>query len=375
MRKFSILMALVGLLLLPLSADAKPKKNEGTFSEQQTMLNNQAAEATRNGEFAKAEKLFVAMLAIGEFDLVWLNLARTYARENKCLEAEEAYTHVLGAKQLKGYRDQIEKLYPGYVEELKTQCNAQIRLECTPADMTITIDGGVERKCDPNAVYNLVPGQHMFVGTATFSSSEKASMNSIVVTARANELITGSLVIEDEEEKTRREAERARLEAEKAKELQNIIENNDITLEDFEKKSFLFKALGYSFIGGGALILGGGIGMTLYYYYDYQDLYDQNKAGKIDNSKLNRAKKNNQKYMNGGYAMMAVGGSMLVAGVALVVIDAVRYQPQIETLKKNQRDAREEQQEAAEPVTTTDSFGFAPVVNSDFAGFTLFGTF
>ena len=365
MRRFTILaMILLACLLIPFQAFAEKKASksskkdatktpavkavqEGELSDQQIMLNNDAAAATKAGEFDKAEKLFTSMLLLGEFDVIWMNLARTYAAENKCLEAKDAYSHVLDAPRLAGMRSIVEERMPAYLQELDEMCNAPIVIECSPADMKIAIDGGVEMSCDAGVVYNLVPGQHMVVGKAKFENAVSTSMNSIVVNAVAGQTTTAQLEIINMDEQNEI--------------LKKAIEDAGVSLEDYRHRSKLFKSLGYTFIGVGAGVLGGGLGLALYYYNDYQKKYDANQQGSISSESLNKTKKSYTKYMNGGWAMTAVGGAMLIAGISLVVVDAVKWQPQIERLEETMND----------PV----SFEFTPAVSYDFAGFMISGTF
>ena len=90
-------------MTLPLAAHAKKPKasDEPTFTEQQIALNNEAVEASNVGNYSKAEKLYLASLEMGEFNITWLNLGRIYAKENKCREAEQAYARVTDAPKIK----------------------------------------------------------------------------------------------------------------------------------------------------------------------------------------------------------------------------------------------------------------------------------
>lgn len=95
----------------------------GFFSEEQLSLNARAAEATNAGDYEQAELLFRANLRLGEFDITWLNLGRTYARHGKCIEAREAYSHVLDAPiQRENANIKIEEILGKYQGELQDEC-------------------------------------------------------------------------------------------------------------------------------------------------------------------------------------------------------------------------------------------------------------
>ena len=72
--------------------DAKPVG--GKMSTEQIMLNNQAQAAVQESKFNKAEQLFIALLELGEFNVIWYQLGKTYAREDKCIEAYDAFSEM-----------------------------------------------------------------------------------------------------------------------------------------------------------------------------------------------------------------------------------------------------------------------------------------
>ena len=176
MRKIPVLLVMAAFLL-PMTATAKPEKPSKEarakeskksskssktvqaepqkepevtvdFSDEQIMLNNQAVDAANAGNYKKAEQLYNAMLQIAEMTVIWANLGGTYLKEGKCLEAAEAYKNVWTSPKISQIpAEQIEAGATAKLKELERQCNAQVVLNCTPAEMTVTIDGGAERPC------------------------------------------------------------------------------------------------------------------------------------------------------------------------------------------------------------------------------------
>ncbi len=358
MRKFSIILALFAMMLLPFTAmaqdskksgnkgkkvssekaapkeEAKPAQADNTFSVEQILLNNHAYDATAARDFEKAELLFKALLALGEFNIVWVNLGRTYISEGKCIEARDALNHAATAPKLADLPvDVVNEKAKEYMDILDQMCSSKVVMNCNPSDMSISIDGGREMKCKSSPI-SLVPGQHSFFGRTDYG------FNTAGVTSVEGQTTTVDIEVINFEQ---------------------VVIDAGVSVESLQKRSKLFKGIGYSFIGVGAGLLGGGIGLAVYYYNDYKEAYNKNQQEQdlLDSDRLREIKKKNEKYMAGGYAMSAIGGAMLVAGISLVVVDAVKIQPQIEKLDSHK----------------TSYFDISPVFSPEFNGLTLSGTF
>jgi tetratricopeptide (TPR) repeat protein len=302
-----------------------------SFSNEQIMLNNQAVVATKEQNYQKAEQLFNAMLQIGEFNIIWMNLGRTYTSQNKCIEAADAFARVATAPPIADFpAEVINAKTDDYIRELNDQCSSTVVLNCNPPDATITIDGGMELVCTSDPI-KLVPGRHSIYAKTSYG------FNTVVVDTNAYETSNVDVSVVDYEQ---------------------VVNDAGITLVDLNKKSKLFKALGYSFIGAGAAVMGGGFGLMGYaYFVHYPETHGNDLDIPLDQD-ANKYREERQKvtyrYLNSSYAMVAVGGAMLAAGVALVIIDAVNYVPQIKTLESAQ--------------TGLSDFRFSPVFSPEFAG-------
>lgn len=301
-----------------------------SFSNEQIMLNNQAVVATKEQNYQKAEQLFNAMLQIGEFNIIWMNLGRTYTSQNKCIEAADAFARVATAPPIADFpAEVINAKTDDYIRELNNQCSSTVVLNCNPPDTTITIDGGIELVCTSDPI-KLVPGRHSIYAKTSYG------FNTVVVDTNAYETSNVDISVVDYEQ---------------------VVNDAGITLVDLNKKSKLFKALGYSFIGAGAAVMGGGFGLMGYaYFVHYPETHygDIPEDVKDPNKYREDRQKTTYKYLNSSYAMVAVGGAMLAAGIALVIIDAVNYVPQIKTLESAQ--------------TGLSDFRFSPVFSPEFAG-------
>ena len=367
MKKLSLMLALMAAAMLPVTAvaqdttksksskkkskaskadagnkaeadDGSAKAAEGvSFTDEQILLNNRAAEATKKGDFKQAEQLYNALLQIGESNIVWFNLGHSQAKQDKCIEARSSFEHVADAPKILEYftPEEINERTEKAMRELSEKCSATIRVSCNPQEMEISIDGGDPIKCSETE-YSVVPGKHSIMGR-----TEKG-FNTIVVDATANMLTVAPIEVIDYEA---------------------IVDKAGITPEELQKKSTLFKALGYTFIGVGAATAATGGIMDYYFWNKYKN--DLNKVNNQEgsSSNTNKIKQEQSDYYNYiyvGYALIGVGSAMAITGVILVVYDAFSIQPQLEELSRGKT--------AFAPM-------FAPVVSPQFTGFTLSATF
>ena len=137
MQKILYHLILLSFIMLPLTALAQdesfeknmsPERERVSFSIEQIMLNNEAIEAVQTGNDSRAEHLYNAILSIQENNFTWLDLGKTYARQNKCIEAYDAYHHVATAPILDNDDMTPEELMT-YIQkalsELDAQCSAK----------------------------------------------------------------------------------------------------------------------------------------------------------------------------------------------------------------------------------------------------------
>ena len=340
MRKLSLALISVAGCMFPLSAMAQDTSSSssdsgkaavvgGKLSDEQLMLNNQAVAAVKNNEFKKAELLYQALLELGEFNYIWYQLGKTYARQDKCVEAYDAYGHVETAPILdpEEYNpEMIKDATRKGLAELDDKCSAKVEFTCNPEQMTLSVDGGVEFECSSNQV-PFTPGRHSVYAKTSFG------FNTVVVTAVSGQVTTSKVKVINYEE---------------------IASNAGLTPEELEQRSRLFKILGYTFVGAGAAIgIGGGLWMW-WEDHDYDNYYKEHKTQIAD---VQKKKDKAEKMLPVSYALLATGSAMAVAGAVLLIYDAVKIQPQLEDLYRNQ------------------SFNISPVFSPEFSGFALTGTF
>ncbi|MBQ1924490.1 MAG: hypothetical protein II180_00060 [Proteobacteria bacterium] len=320
----------------------QPAEAEHTFSDEQVMLNNQAVDAVSSGNYGKAEQLFNSMLQIGEFNVIWMNLGRTYANQNKCIEAKDAYAHVFTAPKIDDFpSDMINQTTKTFIKELEERCSSKLVLSCSPEDMTISIDSGREMKCTSEEIA-LVPGLHSVFGKTDYG------FNTVGV-----ETISGHTSVAEIEVVDYKKV------AAEAKE----------SPEELLKKSTIFKAAGYSLLGVGVAMAAGGFGWWGYSYNLWQNncgevevLNGYKSCGGSDGvknaGKVNgKTRQDIEKAQIAGGVIGAVGTAMVITGVTLVLYDALSIRPKYE--------------EAA----SLQSFRISPTFSPEFSGLSFTGRF
>lgn len=312
--------------------DTVPRNVAGkrvVLSDEQIMLSNRAVEAANSGNYKEAELYYTASLKIGESNLVWYNQGFAQLKQDKCIAAKESFEHVATAPILDDEDitpESVNQVTEKAMKQLREKCTASFKLNCSPQEMEVTIDSDSEIKCD-DTEYAVIPGKHSLTGR-----TEKG-FNTVVVDLPANMLTIAPIEVIDYEA---------------------IVDKAGITPEELQKRSTLFKALGYTFIGVGVAAAATGAVLDWYYWDQYRKDYKNPMA--VDKNRHS----NDEKVINIGYALIGVGSAMAVTGIILVVYDAVSIQPQYEELSRGRT--------AFVPT-------FAPMVTPDFTGFSLSTTF
>ena len=313
-------------------ADTVPRNVAGkrvVLSDEQIMLSNRAVEAANSGNYKEAELYYTASLKIGESNLVWYNQGFAQLKQDKCIAAKDSFEHVATAPILDDEDitpESVNQVTEKAMKQLREKCTASFKLNCSPQEMEVTIDSDSEIKCD-DTEYAVIPGKHSLTGR-----TEKG-FNTVVVDLPANMLTIAPIEVIDYEA---------------------IVDKAGITPEELQKRSTLFKALGYTFIGVGVAAAATGAVLDWYYWDQYRKDYKNPMA--VDKNRHS----NDEKVINIGYALIGVGSAMAVTGIILVVYDAVSIQPQYEELSRGR---------------TAFAPTFAPMVTPDFTGFSLSTTF
>ncbi|MEO1273032.1 MAG: tetratricopeptide repeat protein [Myxococcota bacterium] len=132
-------------------------------TEAQVQLYSKALDAIANNNFEEAIDLLKSSLALGELNIIYLNLGRAYFRNGQCNEAEKAFDKVASApKVAEPSPDVIGQTLDEFRAEL-TQCPGTVVVTCKPASLTVSIDGSAPVACSESP-FVVAPGEHTITG-------------------------------------------------------------------------------------------------------------------------------------------------------------------------------------------------------------------
>lgn len=136
----------------------------GELSQTQFKYNEQGTAQSKDGRYEEAIASFKLALAIKDYNLLYLNLGRAYAKRGWCGQAKEAYGRVERAPALAvPTREEVNQVLKAFSAELDAACSAKIKLECEPATMRVSIAGADPIACD-GAPVPVLPGAVEIVG-------------------------------------------------------------------------------------------------------------------------------------------------------------------------------------------------------------------
>lgn len=129
-----------------------------TLTDLQQAYNEEGVKFAAEGEYAQAVAKFQNSLTLGEANVTWLNIGRTYQRMGECMKAKDAYAKVPTAPAVEspGKAD-ILKFLSSYQKELPKVCPATVIAECDAGQARL--DGGEWTAC-PATFTDLKPGTY-----------------------------------------------------------------------------------------------------------------------------------------------------------------------------------------------------------------------
>jgi tetratricopeptide (TPR) repeat protein len=171
--------ALIALVSLTTTSWAQ---TDTELTESQLDYNNKGVMLINEGKYDEALGYFQSSLAIGEANVTYLNLGRTYARMERCAEAAAAFERVESAPQVKSPPPAaIDKILKRYRAELFEVCSARIRLRCPDEKVSVAIGDAPAVMC-PQLPVPVTPGEHRV--QVTFEGRESVQ----TVDAKAGEV-------------------------------------------------------------------------------------------------------------------------------------------------------------------------------------------
>ena len=270
------------------------------------VIQKKAMDAFKTGNYKLAEELFKDAIAIEESDVLWLNLGRTYMRQNRCLEAQNAYAKVNLAQAKPIVIDKYEE----YRKDLILMCTCEVQIVCYQSDAQIYIDNvSAEIKCGEKVM--LTPGVHIF--------REESSAENLVTNVELES--DGKLQKVDFNTVMAEKNAAALAELQKQKELESLrdelVQANDQVEQMEERAKYSrMRMAGYTLMGVGVAgavasgaVLGGDWNYCTYYNCQSDAEYNDYKKS-IDRQP-------------GLYAGIAVSSAVAVTGVVLTVLGHV----------------------------------------------------
>lgn len=117
-------------------------------SEAQVLLYAKAFEAFHAEDYPKAIELLRSALALGELNLLYLNLGRAYFRNGQCVEAEDAYAKALKAPQSSSVpAEQIKAKLSTFRTDLDKGCPGTLKMVCQPEGIMVSVDEQPAQVC------------------------------------------------------------------------------------------------------------------------------------------------------------------------------------------------------------------------------------
>lgn len=101
------------------------------LSDYQVKANDNGVRALIAGDFPSAVANFQSSLRLGEANITWLNLGRTYQKMGQCQDAKDAYSSAKTAPVVSSPTAQeIASILNTYSNELPAQCPSSVMVEC-----------------------------------------------------------------------------------------------------------------------------------------------------------------------------------------------------------------------------------------------------
>ena len=213
-RPLSAIIAALGVVLIG-SAGAQAQDAQGLEpTQKQYNFNERGTRAYNNKQYAKALELYQQALALGELNTLYLNLARTYQRLGKCVDAELAFRKALTSPAvIDPPPAKVREAVKRFRADDKEVCYGRLTLSCDIEGMKVVLNDDEEAICDgterpaPPGPYKIVasgwgqertftaevkPGQSTAVSLTLDLSADDANAWELVEQARGD-LRTGAL--------------------------------------------------------------------------------------------------------------------------------------------------------------------------------------
>ena len=165
MRAPRTILLVVACALAQASDASAQEAPPDELTQTQFKYNELGTAQSKEGRFDEAIASFKLALAIREFNLLHLNLGRSYARRGWCELAAQHYAQAAVAPALKApTREEVAQVLKAFEADLQKTCSGRLALSCEPTSMRVSIAGAEPIPC-PTQPVRVVPGAVEVVGS------------------------------------------------------------------------------------------------------------------------------------------------------------------------------------------------------------------
>lgn len=153
---FSTRLLFFALVTLPAMAFAQV-----TPSETQSRYNNEGVLKMQENDYEGAVARFQSSLALGDLNITYLNLGRSYFRLDRCLEAREAFEAVESAPAVASPTPaEIAAALEKFRTDLDDDCTGTVVFACD-APTKVALNGAKARVCEGELAWPVKAGTHV----------------------------------------------------------------------------------------------------------------------------------------------------------------------------------------------------------------------
>lgn len=122
------------------SAPSLAQEGFGTPVAGQLDLVRQGVAASDEGDYAQAIRYYDAAMALGELNIIHLNLGRARQKQGRCFEAEASFARALGAPAVrKPSPTKVREAIESHREEMRSTCPGALTVQCIPLDARLIV--------------------------------------------------------------------------------------------------------------------------------------------------------------------------------------------------------------------------------------------
>jgi hypothetical protein len=188
-------LVLVTLSLSLVCATAVAQDGEGNAqtyvepTDRQVELNEQAVRALADGDAVKAVSLLEESNYLGELNVTYLNLGRSYQQLGKCKKAREAFSMVFEAPEVEtpppGF---VESKAQSYLDELEQSCGSEETAQVGEIE-----DGSDSVEDDPQGA--VIPGEQVEAPEQATEQRTGSNTTALIVIGSGVALIGGGVAL------------------------------------------------------------------------------------------------------------------------------------------------------------------------------------